>query len=321
MTMNIRRTQLAIRFRTLTVVAGLTALVVFLGGLAGAPFLLVFATFAVVANLAGYIYSDRLALRAAHARPLTVQQAPEAHAVVRELSARARIPMPRLYVTPGEQPNAFATGPNQRHAAIALTEGLLFDLPLEQVRGVLAHEISHIKNQDLLASALVVTIAGVVSAIVSPLELSFLIGADEEQNATGFLGWLPAVLLAPLGAMLLQLGISRLREYLADATAAQLLGSGRPLADALQQIDSDRKKLVINPVRAPMYTTDPLSAWRFRGLFSTHPPVSKRIRRLRAYSLRRPNRRPSDGDGCIHPFRAAQEGPTLRQRSPDGESL
>jgi heat shock protein HtpX len=289
--MNIRRTQLAIRFRTLTLVAGMTALVVLLGALAGGPFLWVFAALAVAANLAGYFYSDRLALRAAHARPLTVRQAPEVHTAARDLSARALIPMPRLYVMPGEQPNAFATGRNPRRAVIAMTEGLLLDLPLSQVRGVLAHELSHIKNRDLLASSLAAAIAGVISAIVSLLEFSFLLGADEEQNATGVLGWLAAVLLAPLAAMLLQLGISRQREYLADATAAQLLGSGGPLADALEQIDVDRKKLVINPVRAPMYTTNPLGGWRFGGLFSTHPPVGERIRRLRAYGDRSATRR------------------------------
>jgi heat shock protein HtpX len=204
---------------------------------------------------------------------------------------------------PGEQPNAFATGRNPAHAAVAVTEGLLTDLPLDQIRGVLAHELAHIKNRDILVSSLAATIAGAISAVASVLQLSFLFG-DEEESPLGILGALAATLLAPLGATLLQLGVSRQREYLADATAAQLLGTGAPLAEALEEISLTRAALDVSPVSAPMYIVNPLRAGSASSLFSTHPPVRERIRRLRAYGAaerarrdvlrtRRPSRTPA----------------------------
>jgi len=167
--------------------------------------------------------------------------------------------------------------------------GLLVNLPLEQIRGVLAHELSHIKNRDILVSSLAATIAGAISAIVNVLQLSVLFGGDEEDGPLGLLGAFAAMLLAPLGAMLLQLGVSRQREYLADATAAELLGSGAPLAGALEQIARDRAPLQINPVSAPMYIVNPLAGGSVSNLFSTHPPVAERIRRLHAYDAAQQN--------------------------------
>lgn len=286
---NINRTQLVTRLRTWTLVAGLTALVIVLGALIGGAFMWLFAAIAVGANLIGYFYSDRIALRAVRAQPLAEAHAPEVHAVVRELSARARIPMPRLYLMPGEQANAFATGRNPQRAAVAVTEGLLVNLPLEQIRGVLAHELSHVKNRDILVSSLAATIAGAISAIVNVLQLSFLFGGGDEDGPLGLLGAFAAMLLAPLGATLLQLGVSRQREYLADASAADLLGSGAPLADALEEIVRDRAPLQINPVSAPMYIVNPLAGRSISSLFWTHPPVAERIRRLRAYDAARRN--------------------------------
>jgi heat shock protein HtpX len=282
-TMNITQTQLVSRLRTWTLVAGLTGLVIALGALIGGSFLWLFAGLAIVANLIGYFYSDRIALRAVGAQRLEEERAPEVHRVVSELSARAHIPGPRLYLMPGDQPNAFATGRDPAHAAVAMTEGLLTDLPLTQIRGVLAHELAHIKNRDILVSSLAATIAGAISAIASILQLSFLFGGEEEESPLGFLGGLAAVLLAPLGAMLLQLGVSRQREYLADATAAQLLGCGAPLADALEEISLARASLDVSPVSAPMYIVNPLGGGNLSNLFSTHPPVGERIRRLRSY--------------------------------------
>ncbi len=243
--MNITQTQLLTRLRTWTLVAGLTALVIALGTMIGGVFAWLFAALAVGANLIGYFFSDRIALRAVRAQPLTEGQAPEVHAAVRELSARAGIQMPRLYLMSGEQPNAFATGRDPQHAAVVVTEALLISLPLDQIRGVLAHELSHIKNRDILVSSVAATIAGGISAIVNVLQLSFLFG-EEEDGPLGTLGAFAAMLLAPLGALLLQLGVSRQREYLADATAARLLGSGTPLADALEEIAHDRTALQVN---------------------------------------------------------------------------
>jgi heat shock protein HtpX len=281
--MNITQTRMLTRLRTWMLVAGLTALVIALGAMIGGAFAWLFAAIAVGANLIGYFYSDRIALRAVRAQPLSDAQAPEVHAAVRELSARAAIPMPRLYLMPGEQPNAFASGRGPQHAAIAVTEALLISLPLDQIRAVLAHELSHIKNRDILVSSVAAMIAGATSAIVNVLQLSFLFGGEEEDGPLGMLGAFAAMLLAPLGALLLQLGVSRQREYLADATAAQLLGRGAPLADALEEIARDRTALEVNPVSAPVYIANPLSGARASSLFSTHPPVAERVRRLRAY--------------------------------------
>jgi heat shock protein HtpX len=282
--MNITQSQLRTRLRTWTLVAGLSALVVALGAVIGGVFAWIFAALAVGANVIGYFFSDWIALRAVHARPLAEARAPEVHASVRELSARAGIPMPRVFLMPGEQPNAFATGRGPRHAAVAVTEGLLVGLPLDHIRGVLAHELSHIKNRDILVSALAATIAAAMSAVVHVLQFSFLFGgADEDVGPLGVLGAFAAILLAPLGAMLLQLGVSRQREYVADASAAELLGAGAPLADALEEIARDRTPLQVIPVSAPMYIVNPLSGASASSLFSTHPPVQERIRRLRAY--------------------------------------
>jgi heat shock protein HtpX len=282
--MTLTTTQLLSRARTWALVAGLTGLLIALGVVLGGTFVWLFAAVAVIFNLVGYYYSDRIALRVARAEPLAEHRAPEVYATVRDLAIGARIPMPRLYLMPGEQPNAFATGRNPRHAAVAMTEGLLTDLSLEHVRGVLAHELSHIKHHDILVSSLAAMIAGAVSAIANVLQLSLLFGGDEEDNPLGLLGSLAALILAPLGATLLQLGVSRQREYLADATAAQLMGQGAPLADALEQIESSHAPaLEVNPVTAPMYIANPLSGARVSALFSTHPPIAERVVRLRAY--------------------------------------
>jgi heat shock protein HtpX len=282
--MTITTTQLSTRLRTWTLVAGLTALMVAFGALLGGGFLWLFVALAVGMNLVGYFYSDRIALRVARAQPLPEAEAPHVYESVRALAARAQIPMPRLFVMPGEQPNAFATGRDPQHAAVAVTEGLLLTLPREHVRGVLAHELSHIKNRDILVSSLAATIAGAISAIANVLQLSFLFGADEDDNPLGLLGSLAAMILAPIGATLLQLGVSRQREYLADATAARLLGEAAPLADALQEIErAHAPALAINPATAPMYIVNPLAGGQLTSLFSTHPPLRERIRRLREY--------------------------------------
>jgi heat shock protein HtpX len=286
--MSTSATALLTRIRTWALVAGLTGLVISIGALIGGAFVWLFAAVAVIFNLVGYFYSDRIALRVARAEPLAADQAPEVHAAVRGLAARARIPMPRLYVMPGEQPNAFATGRGPQHAAIAMTEGLLSTLPLAHVEGVLAHELSHIKNHDILVSSIAAMIAGAVSAIANVLQLSFLFGSDEQDNPLGLVGSLAAMILAPIGATLLQLGVSRQREYLADATAARLLGRAAPLADALEEIArSEAPALQISPVTAPMYIANPLARGQMTALFSTHPPVEERVRRLRAYDRER----------------------------------
>jgi len=225
---NIATTSFTTRLRTWLLVAGLTALLIVAGALIGGVFLYVFVGLAVAMNVVGYWYSDRIALGASRAKPLPESEAPWLHAEVGELARRAGIPMPRLYVIPSEQPNAFATGRNPEHSAVAVTHGLLEYLPADQVRGVIAHELAHIRNRDVLVSTIAAMIAGAISAIANILQFSFLFGGDEEDSGPlGWVGLIATLIFAPIAAMLLQLAISRQREYLADATAARLLGDGR----------------------------------------------------------------------------------------------
>jgi heat shock protein HtpX len=272
------------RIRTWVLIAGLTALLLGIGAILGGAWLWLFAIGAVLFNVFGYWFSDRIALKASGARPLSETDAGGLYRVVRELATRAELPMPRLYLIPSEQPNAFATGRNPGHAAIAVTEGLLQHLPPDQVRGVLAHELAHVRNRDILVSSVAAMIAGAISGIANVLQLSFLFG-DDEDNPLGFVGAIATMLLAPVAAMLLQLGISRQREFLADATAAKLLGEGRPLADALTTLERGRQAipLQVSPANASLYIVNPLHGQGVAALFSTHPPIEERIRRLRAF--------------------------------------
>jgi len=271
------------RARTWLLVAGLTALLIAIGVLIGGTFLWLFAIAAVAMNVGGYWFSERIALRLAGARELDEREAPALFDIARDLADRAAIPMPRLHVMPGEQANAFATGRNRAHSSVALTDGLLTGCSADHVRAVIAHEFAHIRNHDILVSSVAAMIAGAISAVANVLQLSFLFGGDDEDGQ-GLLSSLAVMILAPIGAVLLQLAVSRQREYLADATAARFLGAGRPLAEALQAIhDRPAPDLPVVPATAPMYIVSPLSGGRAAHLFSTHPPVQERIRRLHAY--------------------------------------
>jgi heat shock protein HtpX len=271
------------RFRTWILIAGLTALFISLGALiGGAQGLVLFLLIAVVFNFAMFWFSDRLALRMSGARPVSEDEAPQLYADVRELTGRAGLPFPRLYLIPSEQPNAFATGRSPKKSAVAVTEGLLKHLPREQVRGVLAHELSHVKNRDVLVVSVAAMIGAAISAIANFLQFSFLFG-DDDENPLGFIGALAAILIAPIAAMLLQLAVSRQREYLADATAAKLLGEGRPLAEALATLERGTQAIPmqVNPATEALYIANPLSGRGMTALFSTHPPIPVRIEKLR----------------------------------------
>jgi heat shock protein HtpX len=283
--MSITATRLTTRVRTWLLVAGLTALLIAIGAAIGGGALYLFAAFAVVMNLAGYWFSDRLALRASRARPVSSGALPLLEAAVHDLAGRAGVPTPRLYLIASEQPNAFATGRNPQHAAIAVTEGLLRHLPEEHVRGVLAHELGHIKNRDILVSSIAAMVAGAISAIANVLQFSLFFGGDEEDNGPlGVIGTIAAIVFAPLAAMLLQLAVSRQREYLADATGAQLLGRAAPLASALETLERGAQAIPIrvNPATASLYAVNPLPRTGIATLFMTHPPIAERVRRLRA---------------------------------------
>ena len=282
------------RMRTWILLAGLSALFIAVGGVVGGTGgIVAFLLIAVAFNLAMYWFSDRIALKMSRARPLEPGEAPELVADVEELSGRAGIPVPRLFVMPSEQPNAFATGRSPKHAAVAVTEGLLALMPREQVRGVIAHELAHVRNRDVLVTTIAAMIGAAISAIANFLQFQWLFGGgDDDESPLGFVGTIAAIIIAPIAAMLLQLAVSRQREYLADQTAAELLGEGRPLVDALGTLARgvEARPMAVNPATASLYIANPLGNSGGRGmaaLFSTHPPIPVRIERLRAFDAKR----------------------------------
>jgi heat shock protein HtpX len=284
--MNITATRFATKTRTWLLIAGLTALLIAIGGVIGGGALYIFVALAVLMNVVGYWFSDKIALKASRAQPVEPGTLPEVEAMVQDLAQRAQVPVPRLYLIPSEQPNAFATGRNPKHAAVAVTEGLLRYLPPDEVKGVLAHEFAHIKNRDILVSSIAAMVAGAISAIANILQFSLLFGGgdDEDSGPLGLIGMLATIILAPLAATLLQLAVSRQREYLADATGAQLLGRGEPLANALETLERGAQAvpMAVNPATASLYAVNPLPRAGVATLFMTHPPLAERIRRLRA---------------------------------------
>ncbi len=278
------------RTRTWLLIGGLSALFVSLGAVVGGTGgLIVFLLLAVGFNFAMYWFSDRIALKVSRAEPLEPDAAPELHADVAELAERAGLPMPRLYRIASEQPNAFATGRSPAHAAVAVTDGLVANLPRAEVRGVLAHELAHVKNRDVLVTTIAAMIGAAISAVANFLQFSWLFGGDEEESPLGIVGTIAAILIAPIAAMILQLSVSRQREYLADATAAQLLGEGRPLANALDSLQRgvEAVPMAVNPATASLYIASPVRGAGLAGLFSTHPPIPARIERLRALDAAR----------------------------------
>jgi heat shock protein HtpX len=284
--MNPTGARLATNSRTWLLIAALTALLIGVGVLIGGMFLYAFVALAVAMNVFGYWFSDAIALKASHAEEVEPGASPELEAMVQDLAQRAQVPVPRLYTIAADQPNAFATGRNPGHAAVAVTEGLLRELPPEQVRSVLAHELGHIKNRDILVSSIAAMVAGAIAGIANVLQFSLLFGGNEEDSGPlGWIGLIGTIVFAPLAASLLQLGVSRQREYLADATAAELLGRAAPLADALETLErrAQAKPLDVNPATASLYVVNPLRRTGFAKLFSTHPPIAERVRRLRAF--------------------------------------
>ena len=282
--MNTTTNSFTTHLRTWLLIAGLTGLLIAIGLLLGGAWLYLFAGFAVAMNLVGYWFSDRIALRASRAQPVEPGALPWLEAAVQDLAARAALPTPRLYLIPSEQPNAFATGRNPQHAAVAVTAGLIELLPHDQVKAVLAHEFAHIKNRDILVSSIAAMVAGAISAIANILQFSLLFGGDDDDSPLGLIGVIATVIFAPLAAMLLQLALSRQREYLADRTGAELLGSGAPLADALENLERGAQAvpMAVNPATASLYAVNPLPRVGVATLFMTHPPIEERIRRLRA---------------------------------------
>src|SRR3984893_9154704 len=235
-----------------------------------------------------YWFSDTVAIKAARAVPVTEAEMPEFYAIVRDLTQRANMPMPKLYVTPEKQPNAFATGRNPEHAAVAVTQGILQICTWDELRGVLAHEISHVGNRDILISSVAATIAMAITLLSRVAMWGAILGGGSRDNEGGNIFELLAlVILAPLAAAGLQLALSRSREYEADRSGARLIGDGEPLARALAKLENGARQIPLPQVRremAPMYIVSPLAGMKvaFKGLFSDHPPTEDRIRRLRS---------------------------------------
>jgi heat shock protein HtpX len=244
---------------------------------------------AMVMNVGSYWFSDKLVLRAYGAVAIEEHQAPELFQVVRELSQQAQIPMPRLYVIPENTPNAFATGRNPQNAAVAVTEGIWRLLTPDELRGVLAHELGHVRNRDILVSTIAATLAGAVMILANMARWGALLGgfrgSDEEDSGGGILGALVLAVLAPIAAMLIQMAISRSREYLADETGARISHNPESLARALEKLAMASERIPMadpKPSTAHMFIVNPLSGRALMNLFSTHPPIEERIRRLRA---------------------------------------
>ena len=283
------------QIRTLFLLGALSALLVAVGGLIGDAAMYAMLVLALVVNVGAYFFSDRLVLRMHRARELSAHEHPGLHGMVEEMAQRAGIPKPRLFLVPEGQPNAFATGRNPSHGALAVTAGLLRAMGPRELRGVIAHEIAHIKNRDILVASVAAVLATAIGWLGNLLAFSGLFGRsdDEEGSAAGSLA---TVILAPIAATLLQLAVSRSREYLADETAARLTGDGEGLARALETLDalSRRTPAALHPATASLFIVNPLTAGeRLASLFSTHPPIPSRVRRLRG-RLGAVSRRPGE---------------------------
>ena len=278
-------------FKSTLLLVAMTLLLLFLGEHFGGQHGMVIAlAVAVVMNFTSYFFSDKIALAMYRAQPVTREQLPRAFAVVERLTARQGLPMPKMYVLPTDSPNAFATGRNPKHASVALTHGILALLDDEELEGVLAHELGHVKNRDILTSSIAATLAGAITLLARMGYWASLFGGygggdrrDGRGREMGGIGGLLMLFLAPLAATLIQLAVSRSREYEADATGAQATGNPYALARALQKLDDYAKRvpLVASPSTAHMFIVAPLlGGGGFGTLFSTHPPTKERIRRL-----------------------------------------
>ncbi|MBL9014005.1 MAG: zinc metalloprotease HtpX [Myxococcales bacterium] len=282
------------QLKTILLFGVLSALLIGIGGAVAPRFLGLFVVLAAAMNLAAYFFSDKLVLRMYGARELAPGEAPELHAMVQGLSDRAGIPMPRLYLVGGAQPNAFATGRNPAHGAVAVTEGLLEALDAREVRGVLAHEIAHIANRDILVSTVAAILASAIASIANVLSFSWMFGGHaEDEDGGNPLAGLVMILFAPLAATLVQLAISRSRELRADEVGARIAGDPEGLARALERLDATAKRLPahVSPGTASLFIVNPFGALdSVARWFSTHPPIGERVARLRAMAPGRPRR-------------------------------
>jgi heat shock protein HtpX len=274
--------------------AVLTCLVVLVGqAIGGQQGMLIALVMALVMNFVSYWFSDKMVLAMYRAQPVDEAAAPELYSMVRGLATRAQVPMPKVYIIPTDTPNAFATGRNPEHAAVAVTEGIMRILNREELEGVIAHELSHVKNRDTLIMTIAATMAGAITYLAHMAQFAAIFGGSrrdsDERGGGGVFGALALAILAPIAAMLVQLAISRAREFHADATGARIAGKPFGLASALEKLDQASKALPMDatPATAHLFIVNPLSGSMLRSLFSTHPSTEERVARLRAMALTR----------------------------------
>ncbi len=283
-------------FKTALLLTALTLFLIFLGQHFGGRNGMILALgIAVAMNFFSYFYSDKLALSMYRAQPVTREQLPRVYSVVEQMTQRVGLPMPRIYVIPSDSPNAFATGRNPQHASVAVTQGILNLLTDEELAGVLAHELGHVRNRDILTSSIAATLAGAITILAHTGRFAMMFGGygggRGRDRDSGGIGALFMLILAPIAATLIQLAVSRSREYEADATGAHITGNPYALASALEKLDaySRRLPMTATPSTAHLFIVAPLlSGSDFAGLFATHPPIAKRIERLTGRPALRP---------------------------------
>ncbi|MEN6375449.1 MAG: zinc metalloprotease HtpX [Smithella sp.] len=274
--------------KTVFLLGALTGLLMFIGGLIGGRGGIYIAfIFAVIMNFGSYWFSDKIVLRMYRAQEVSESTAPGLYSIVRNLSLKANLPMPRVFIIPEETPNAFATGRNEKHAVVAVTEGIMRILNKEELEGVIAHELSHIKHKDMLIGSIAATIAGAISMLASMAQWAAIFGggsSSDDDDHGGIIGLIAMAIIAPIAATVIQMTISRSREYLADAGAAGITKNPYGLAAALEKLTraSQVVPMDANPSTAHMFIVNPLSGKAFMNLFSTHPPLEERIARLRS---------------------------------------
>ncbi|HIE52264.1 MAG TPA: protease HtpX [Armatimonadetes bacterium] len=277
-------------FKTVVLLTALTLLLVVAGrALGGEQGMIIALALAVLMNFGGYWFSDKIVLAMSGARPADPVRQARLFRIVERLTQRANLPMPKVYIIPADQPNAFATGRSPHHAAVAVTEGLLMLLEEDEIEGVLGHELAHIQNRDMLIATIAATLAGAIMVLANMARWAALFGGfgGDDDEGVHPLVWLLLLIVAPLAALLIQLSISRSREYLADEKGARLCGRPFSLANALRKLEmaAQRMPLPVSPATAHLYIVNPLRGESLAALFSTHPPIAERIRRLEALAL------------------------------------
>ena len=275
------------RLKTTFLLSLLTVLMVFMGSLIGGKSGMVFAfLMAAAMNFFSYWFSDKIVLKMYGAREIGEQDHPAFYGMVRGLALKAELPMPKVYIIPSESPNAFATGRNPEHAAVAATDGILRILTPDELEGVMAHELAHVRNRDILVGTIAATFAGAISMVGNMLQWGAILGAgrnDDEEGAGGLIGSLAMAIIAPIAAMLIQMAVSRSREYLADESGARICGNPLALANALRKLHTASHMIPMTearPASAHMFIVNPLTGGGLMSLFSTHPPMEERIARL-----------------------------------------